>query len=325
MKTAEILNRFPQLSALVIGDVCLDRWCTYDPAAAQPSLETGIPRVGVIRSETSPGAGGTVANNLSALGVGRVSVLGVVGQDGFGLELKNALRVRRIESNLMVEAGDLQTFAYTKLINRNTLQEDLPRVDYITTRPLPPEIEQQILSRLQAHVAAFDVVLISDQAETAHGGVITDRVRDTLGELARRFPRKLFWADSRLRIEKFRHMIVKPNQREGAEACQRLFDRIDYPGLRRVINTRALIVTHGGEGAEVWDEHGSTWVPTEKVENPADICGAGDSFSAGAAMAMAVTGAAVDSARIGNLVASVTIRKRGTGTASPEEVLAAER
>jgi sugar/nucleoside kinase (ribokinase family) len=64
-------------------------------------------------------------------------------------------------------------------------------------------------------------------------------------------------------------------------------------------------------------------VPTRRVEHPVDICGAGDSFSAGAALAYAVTRSPVEAARIGNLVASVTIMKRGTGTASPEEVLAA--
>ena len=38
----------------------------------------------------TPGAGGTVANNLAALGVGRVAVLGVIGDDGFGFELARA-------------------------------------------------------------------------------------------------------------------------------------------------------------------------------------------------------------------------------------------
>ena len=69
-------------------------------------------------------------------------------------------------------------------------------------------------------------------------------------------------------------------------------------------------------------------VPTRSIEQPVDICGAGDSFAAGAGMALKVTsgfqlrGSAVEAARVGNLVASVTIMKKGTGTASPAEVLA---
>jgi sugar/nucleoside kinase (ribokinase family) len=85
-----------------------------------------------------------------------------------------------------------------------------------------------------------------------------------------------------------------------------------------------LIITHGGDGALVVDEHGSAWAPTRRVERPVDICGAGDSFSAGAALTLKVTGDPIAAARFGNLIASVTIMKKGTGTASPEELLAAQ-
>jgi bifunctional ADP-heptose synthase (sugar kinase/adenylyltransferase) len=54
-----------------------------------------------------------------------------------------------------------------------------------------------------------------------------------------------------------------------------------------------------------------------------DICGAGDSFSGGAALALAVTVSPVEAARFGNLAASVTILKKGTGAATFKEVLAA--
>ena len=65
------------------------------------------------------------------------------------------------------------------------------------------------------------------------------------------------------------------------------------------------------------------WVAAQAVANPVDICGAGDSFSAGAAMALVVTGDPIQAAQFGNLVAGITIMKKGTGTASPQEVLAA--
>jgi sugar/nucleoside kinase (ribokinase family) len=67
-----------------------------------------------------------------------------------------------------------------------------------------------------------------------------------------------------------------------------------------------------------------TPVPTVRIEKPVDLCGAGDSFSAGAALALAAKASPPEAARFGNLVASVTIMKPGTGTASPEDVLAAE-
>lgn len=324
MTTREILDRFPRLAALVVGDICLDRWCTYDPAAAEPSRETGIPRTGVVRTETTPGAGGTVANNLAALGAGRVAVLGIVGTDGFGYELKAALVHRGIEPALLVESRALQTFTYTKLLNSVTGEEDQPRVDFINTQPPPAELQAAVVRHLDRHAAEFDVILVSDQAETESGGVVTPAVRAKLAELAARHPGKVFWVDSRLRAELFRNAIVKPNEREAEEACQRLWGRRDFPALRRLIGPHPLIVTHGPEGAEVIDDAGAQWVRARAVANPVDICGAGDSFSAGAALTMAVTSSALDAARIGNLVASVTIMKKGTGTASPDEVLRAE-
>lgn len=59
------------------------------------------------------------------------------------------------------------------------------------------------------------------------------------------------------------------------------------------------------------------------MDEPADISGAGDSFSAGAAVALAITGSPVEAARFGNLVASIAVTKRGTGVPTPAEVLAA--
>ncbi|HZT32439.1 MAG TPA: PfkB family carbohydrate kinase [Bryobacteraceae bacterium] len=323
MTAEEILRAIPRLSALVVGDICLDRWCTYDPATSEPSRETGIPRIGVVRTEVTPGAGGTVANNLAALGCGRVAVLGAIGDDGFGFELSRELGARGISSELCVRAAGMQTFTYTKVINQATGVEDQPRLDFIHTAPLPPAVEGRILDNLQSAVDTFDAILISDQAETSQGGVITPAVRELLAELAPNYPDKIFFADSRARIHLFRQVIVKPNRQEAAAACHALFGSTDYAALRRHVEARLLMVTHGGEGVLVVSDAGETWIKTRPVAHPVDICGAGDSFSAGAALALAAGASPAEAAAFGNRVASITIMKKGTGTASPAEVLAA--
>ena len=144
MTIPEILDGIKKLRALVVGDICLDRWCTYDPATSEPSAETGIPRLGIVASEVTPGGGGTVANNLAALGPAKVAVLGVRGDDGFGFELDRALTERGIDASLMVGVRKWQTFTYTKLLNSQTGIEDQPRADFINTRPLPSEAELRI-------------------------------------------------------------------------------------------------------------------------------------------------------------------------------------
>jgi rfaE bifunctional protein kinase chain/domain len=278
----------------------------------------------VVSTEVTPGGGGTVANNLAALGAGRVAVLGVCGDDGFGIELERALSERGVSAELLVKIRGWQTFTYTKLLNGRTGIEDQPRVDFISTQALPKEAEQRILDNLLSALAAYDVVLVADQAETGAGGVVTPAVRERLIELAAKFPAKVFLADSRKRIDLFRKVMLKPNRQEAEAASQKLFGAIDFPRLRRHLQAKALLVTHGPKGVLVVEEDKENWVKTRPIENPVDICGAGDSFAAGTALTMAVTGDPVASARFGNLVASITIMKKGTGTASPEEVVAAD-
>jgi rfaE bifunctional protein kinase chain/domain len=322
MTVPEILAAFERLKVLVVGDVCLDRWCRYDPALADPSRETGIPRIGVVSTEVTPGAAGTIANNVAALGAAEVAVLGMVGDDGFGYELRHALAARGIGHDLLVDAPGVPTFTYTKLINRDTEVEDYPRVDFVYTSPLPEPVEGELIARFERAAPHYDVILISDQAETSAGGVVTLALREAIERVALAQPETVVWVDSRLRAEHFRHVVLKPNQEEAEAACRRVFGRIDYPELRRHSNLRCLIVTHGAKGALVVDDRGEHWVAAKPVAHPVDICGAGDSFSAGAALALRVTGNAVKAAKFGNLVAGITIMKKGTGTATPHELLA---
>ena len=144
MNAAGILREFRKLRVLVAGDVCLDRWCRYDPREAEPSRETGLPRVGVVSTEVTAGAAGTIANNLAALGAGRVAILGVVGEDGFGWELDRALESRGIATDLLIRAAEVSTFTYTKLINDATDEEDLPRIDFIHTREISWALESRM-------------------------------------------------------------------------------------------------------------------------------------------------------------------------------------
>ncbi len=321
MTAAAILSAIPKLSALVVGDICLDRWCTYDPSEAEPSRETGIPRIAVTSVEVTPGAGGTVANNLAALGASRVAVLGAVGDDGFGYELERALTARGISAELLVRAPGIRTFTYTKVINGQTGGEDCPRLDFINNVPLVPAVERQLLDRLQSAVEQFDVILVSDQAETGRGGVVTPAIRYLLADLAAAYREKIFFVDSRSRMELFRGVIVKGNEQEAGEACARI-GAADAQALYETLGAPLLVVTRGPEGASLHGRLGEVRVPSNPVGHPVDICGAGDSFSAGAALALAAGASPLDSARFGNLIASITIMKKGTGTASPEEVLA---
>src|SRR5918912_1969616 len=86
-----VLQRLPSLTVGVVGDLFLDRYLDIDAALTEPSIETGLDAYQVVRVRSYPGAAGTVINNLVALGVGRVCPIAVIGDDGEGYELRQAL------------------------------------------------------------------------------------------------------------------------------------------------------------------------------------------------------------------------------------------
>jgi bifunctional ADP-heptose synthase (sugar kinase/adenylyltransferase) len=324
MTTSQILKKIRKMRALVVGDIRLDRVCRYDPDLAEPSPETGIPRTAVISTEVAPGAGGTVACQAADLGVAEVAVLGVVGCDGSAYELEGALAARGVSPEHLVRANTT-TFTHARLINCRSGKEDLPRVDLVNPRPLPEETESESISRLEEAVPNYDVVIVSDQADTAGGGVVTPSVREALSRLAHLYSRRtIFWANSPRRAEHFRRVIVQVNRDGAREACMRAFEEVNYFGLRHITRAPLLIITHGEDGALIVHQRGLEWAFARGIANPVNARGAGDAFSAGAALALWATGDPRMAANFGNLVAEVSIMKEGAGTASPTEILERE-
>src|SRR3954471_13366314 len=92
----DILARLPALTIGVLGDLFLDRYLDLDASLTELSLETGLAAYQVVRVRSCPGAAGTVINNLAALGVGRIVPVAVLGDDGEGHELRQALEALRV-------------------------------------------------------------------------------------------------------------------------------------------------------------------------------------------------------------------------------------
>ncbi len=212
------------------------------------------------------------------------------------------------------------TFTYSKLINVNTQVEDLPRIDFVEAKPLPDGLGSQIADRLLEWNSHFDVIFGADQAETQVGGVINEPVRCALAEIGRRSPQRIVWVDSRVRAEHFRNVTIKVNRAEADAACLRAFSVIDYSRLRQLVRAERLFLTDGANETQVDDRGTILRIPPQRIQNPVDICGAGDSFSAATACALVLGASAREAAEFGHLVAGITIMKRGTGTAGRDEI-----
>lgn len=327
-RLASLLARFPDLTALVVGDFFLDKYLLIDRRLAEVSLETGLEAHQVAEVHCSPGAAGTVTNNLRALGVG-VIALGVLGDDGEGYELRRALRAIGADTSLLVEHGVRFTPTYTKPMLREVdgAAHELSRLDIKNRATLPADVEDAIIARLRAALPHVQAVVIADQVPEGNCGVITDRVRAELCAQAPAHPDKVFAADSRERIGLFQDVILKANAREVVRAVQPEGDATDRKvieacGLALAARARKpIVVTLGAQGILLFDG-GVEHVPTRPASGPIDPVGAGDSVMAGLVSALCAGASLREAALVGNLVASVTIRQIGTtGVASPQQVL----
>ena len=329
-RLAELLNRFPHLHVLVVGDFFLDKYLVMDRRLSEVSLETGLEAYQVVEVRCSPGAAGTVTSNLCALDV-NVVALSVIGDDGEGYELKRGLVERRVDIEPLIQRPDLFTPTYTKPMMREPdgREHEIQRLDIKNRRPLLAEVEEGIIARLRTLVPKVDAVVVADQVQERNCGVITDRVRDEIGRLALRHPDKIFAADSRQRIGLFRDVIIKPNRREAVwavhpdregEVDRALLEACGAELYRR--NGRPVFLTIGAEGILLFNAEGCEPVPTMPVSGPIDIVGAGDSVMAGVVSALCAGAEAHEAALVGNLVASITIQQLGTtGTASRQQVM----
>jgi rfaE bifunctional protein kinase chain/domain len=327
----QILTAIPRLHVGVLGDLFLDRYLDIDAGLTEPSLETGLDAYQVVRVRPSPGAAGTVVNNLAALGVGRVTVISVIGDDGEGYELRQALHgLESVDPSRLLLADQRRTPTYTKpmLFREGQPPRELNRLDIKNRAPLPPSAEEGVLTALAEVFPDLDALLVLDQVSEEDCGVVTARVRDRLGDLGEANPDKLILADSRARIGRFRRVWLKPNRSESERGvAEDVREQETGPAAVRLAQRagRPVFCTQGERGILVVDPRGTSvravQVPAYPVAGPIDVVGAGDSTSAGIACAVAAGAGLEEAAAFGNLIASVTIRQIGTtGTATPDQL-----
>lgn len=181
-----ILAQIPQLNIGVIGDLFLDRYLDLDASLTEASLETDLDAYQVVNIRSQPGAAGTVLNNLAALGLRQVSIVALIGDDGEGHELRQALsRLPCVNASHLFSWPGRRTPTYTKpmLVEPGRPPRELNRLDIKNRTPTPPEAEARLLDALADIWPRVDVLLALDQVRKPDTGVITSRVCEQLARV----------------------------------------------------------------------------------------------------------------------------------------------
>lgn len=307
---------YPRLRMAVVGDFCLDRYLEIDPARNETSLETGLPVHNVVRVRSQAGGAGTVVNNLAALGVGDITVIGFCGEDGEGYELQRALaRLPGVRLDHFLATPARSTFTYVKplVVEPGGPPRELNRLDQKNWTPTPAAVTNKILDSLAALRGRVDAVIALDQVSEPETGVLTKAVRAALPDAA-----PIVMADSRRGLGDYPPLTFKMNAAE----LQRMTNLSAAPNseqarlmARKIAqkSSRAVFVTLAENGIVAASPNGIVaHAPALPTRGPIDIVGAGDAVTANLAAALSAGADLSETLDLAMAAASVVVHQLGT-------------
>lgn len=325
-RISRLLESISRTSIGIIGDFCLDAYWEIDQGSPELSLETGKPTLAVTRQQYSPGGAGNVASNLLALGVRRVAMFGVIGDDVFGVELQKQMAGLGAANTLTVQRTEWQTPVYAKPYLGG---EEQSRIDFGRFNALSIDSESALIHQISDQIKSLDGLVVNQQLPRS---IFTPVLVEALNTLARQWPDKVFLVDARNRIADFHTMICKLNAVEAAQLFGRQISDnesatdLELQNIAEKIFERTkkpVFITRSRRGIFLFDGTTVMQIPAIETKEPVDPVGAGDTVVAALAASLAARSGLNDSAWLATLAATVTVRKiRQTGTATPNEILA---
>ena len=325
-KLKQILDDIANVKIAIVGDFCLDAYWFIDESKSEISLETGRITRPICRQKYSLGGASNVANNLSALGVRNIYAFGVVGVDPFATELKKIMEKTGIHTDyLLTQDAEWSTHVFAKPYAGD---DEESRIDFGNFNRFSDAKADELLQKLSELMPEIDVVIINEQVLV---GIHTPYFREKLVKLIRAFPQKIWITDSRHYNEQYDGSLRKMNDSEAAILCGMKKDNtepVSYDEVCLAAETlfkrfgKPLFITRGSQGSLAIDENGIETIPGLMILSRVDTVGAGDSYLAGVAAALAAGYDMKTAAALGSYVAGVTVQKLfQTGTATPEEIL----
>lgn len=319
----DLFGRMADLRVGVIGDFAVDVYVSLDTKTGERSLETGRDVFWGRQPRASLGGAGNVVQNLVALGVGQVRVVGCVGDDLFGREMRHLFRQLGVDTEYLRMATDWDTCAYTKPMRGAT---EANRVDFGTHNHLPDALFNELIAGLESILPLLDVLIINQQFPNP---LLNERRTTRLNAFLTRFPTVRCIADMRQVGLNFTNGTLKVNTAElarllnvklpiqpDADWCVR------HGRLLRRQRNGPLVITRGEAGILYVDDSEIQSVAGLRLSGELDTVGAGDTVVAAYGAAWGAGATPAQALDIANLAAAVTVQKiRQTGTATLAEIL----
>jgi D-beta-D-heptose 7-phosphate kinase/D-beta-D-heptose 1-phosphate adenosyltransferase len=308
-----MLNDIPEFSAariLVVGDVMLDRYWHGDTGRISP--EAPVPVVRVTGEDLRPGGAANVALNIAVLG-GRVTLLGVVGEDEAGELLQEKLEQRGVHCVFHRQAR-VPTATKLRVVSRH---QQLIRIDF--EEPFPSECSRRLQVTCAQQLPQADLLIVSDYDKGAIGdcsGLIAQ---------ARALGIPVLIDPKRSDYSAFRGAtLLTPNQAEFESAVGYCADEhvLVKRGMQ-VIAEQALdglLITRGELGMILLLAGEEPRHMRTRAREVFDVTGAGDTVIAVLGAAMVAGLELPQAAHLANVSAGLVVGRFGTATVSRGEL-----
>lgn len=319
-RLARVVEGFPSVAVAVIGDLVADEFVYGE--IARVSREAPVLILRHRERTILPGGGANAIYNLADLGV-NVMPVGLVGDDEAGRALLQLFRRKHIPVTGILKIKGLTTVTKTRILAgmTHTARQQVVRVDREPEKKIEQSDTVDLIRAARKYLQAADALLISDYGYGAATPHILEAVRPN------GIPITL---DSRYRMLAYKGVTAAtPNEPEVEAALGTSISgdpaRLAASGKQLLDRMRlqSLLITRGRDGMVAFRRgHPAVEIPIHGSDQVADVTGAGDTVIAAFTAALAAGADTEDAARIANIAAGIVVMKRGTATASRQEILA---
>jgi D-glycero-beta-D-manno-heptose-7-phosphate kinase len=324
----QILKRAASRRILVIGDLMLDEFVWGKVGRISP--EAPVPVVEVTGESFYPGGAANVARNLREF-VDHVGVIGMLGKDRSGRQLRDLLTKQSIDTSSAIEDQSFCTIVKTRII---ALHQQVVRVD--REKIVAPSKAQiaKAAAAVRKTLKDTDAIIFEDYGK---GFVTTELVAQIARDAAA--AGKIVAADPNPRhsVDWRGVTVVKPNRAEAFLAAGIPWRETDEPptkdidlehagkALLRKWETQYVLITLGEQGMMLFQRKDAPHYISTKARQVFDVSGAGDTAIALFTLGLVCGATPIEAAEIANHASAVVVSKLGTATVTKNELIASFR
>ncbi|MCF0061634.1 PfkB family carbohydrate kinase [Dyadobacter chenwenxiniae] len=321
-----IIEKISIAKIAVYGDFCLDSYWIMDKRGSEISIETGLQAQAVATHYYTPGGAANVVANLSALNPAEIRVIGTIGDDMQGRELRSQLeKLGANTTALFVQKEHFNTYSYLK---RLVDGQEEPRIDFGVYNERSTETDQKLLAAIEQALQESDAVIFNQQVT---GSINNESFIGQANTLFEKYNNKIVMLDSRHFNDRFKNTFLKCNDREIASLNGQALNPDDNVPITDVKKygrevyekyKKPVFVTCGERGIIAFDKTGAQEVQGLQLKSKLDTVGAGDTAISAITLCLAAGFNSMEAATFGNFAAAVTVQKLyTTGTANAQEIL----